>query len=55
MIKDSESIDKEFKRRKEASVWDIEVVKACIYDLRVILILHLRGVISLSEAYWREV
>ena len=49
MIKDSESIGKDFRKRKGASVWDLEEVNACIFDLRAILILRLQGVISLSD------
>ena len=33
MIKDSESIDKDSRKRKEVSVWDMEEVNACIVDL----------------------
>ena len=33
MIKDWESIDEDSRKRKEASVWDIEGVNACILDL----------------------
>ena len=42
-MKDLESVA---RKRKEASVWDLEKVNACVFDLRAILILCLQKVIS---------